>query len=137
MPRTSALLLTLAVAVEARPARADGLTLLPSDAPLEAPAHLFSAGELSPFAAAVLSVFLPGLGQTFTGRFWTGFVILAGYVVIALVAKAMYDQSVLSHNAGLGYAAYGVMGVDLGLWGWNVYDAYANADAAPESPYAH
>jgi hypothetical protein len=95
---------------------------------------LQSETMLSPLAAAILSVFLPGLGQTFSGRFQTGFVILGTYVLVALLAGVLYDAGQSTSKPALKVAGYAVMAGDLGLWGWSVYDAYVNVDSGSESP---
>jgi hypothetical protein len=72
---------------------------------------------------------LPGTGQTFSGNLVGGFFILASYVLLIIGTKMLYDASVSMNNPGLRYAAYGAAGVTLGLWAWNIYDAYQEADS--------
>ncbi|WP_407282650.1 hypothetical protein V7O61_04025 [Methanolobus sp. WCC1] len=66
-------------------------------------------GQKNPVVAALLSLFIPGLGQIYSGRLATGKVIIIGMIVLFTFAFILPRPG---------------SGIFIGCWLFNVKDAY-------------
>jgi hypothetical protein len=87
-------------------------------------AHDFRLG-----LAAVLSFFLPGLGQIFKRQITRAFMIqgsIALLIILSIVLNVVYKMLELTGNqvAPLALLAAGVLGlIAIAIWTWQIYDA--------------
>ncbi len=97
--------------------------------------------------AAVISLFVPGGGQMYAGQLTRGFIILGSYIVGGIIFAVILGATAVSSNESLirdamagravnpyaptaSISAVGVIGwiVLVGMWIWQVYDAYTIAN---------
>lgn len=96
--------------------------------------------ENHPGLAAVMSFFIPGLGQLYSGRLGMAAVLFAGTVaipvLITVVAFAFLAAGAQSGNMEAGATgAIGMVYIVMPLmsfcfWVWNIIDAYSNANGS-------
>lgn len=93
-----------------------------------------------PGIAAVLSFFIPGLGQLYCGRLGMAALLFAGSVAVPLtilfIAFAVLSASINRGSDPIG--ALGVVyilgyGTGVCCWFWNIVDAYSNANSGAVS----
>ena len=100
--------------------------------------------------AAVISLFVPGGGQMYAGQLTRGFIILGSYVVggiifavilgataasssQSLMRDALAGRSINPYAPTASISVVGIIGwiVLVGMWIWQVYDAYTIANKSP------
>jgi TM2 domain-containing membrane protein YozV len=96
----------------------------PHSAPVYASA---SASPKSPILSAILSFFIPGLGQIINGQLKKGLILLIGYIVLWVILSVVYVIGSFA-TGGVGVCCcFPVLLVPLLINIYAAYDAYKTA----------
>ena len=87
------------------------------------------AGKKEPILSAILSFFIPGLGQIYNGQMKKGIVLIVGYIVLWIAMFVVYFVGALVTMGVGAFCCMPIFIVPLILWVYGMYDAYKVANA--------
>ncbi len=83
-----------------------------------------------PVLAGLLSLVIPGAGQFYLGKRWRGVGVLVSVLALAWLIQWGYDNFQIAKVAVGDFAASWLWLALIGLWAWNVLDAWRSARGA-------